>query len=199
MIACGAIAWSVRRIGRIAPRRLLAGETTLESVGKRPRQRVDTVLFCALLGIAFLLGLVAVRLGQEAQRGAFLTAGVLVLTAVMVLVRSDWPPDRDRSRRRRGPGNLFHWQSAHRAIRPPAPLTIGLVAAASFLIAAVSLSKSNPLPTGARSAQRKRRLHFGCPAISRSMPIGIRPMAGPIGIFRRDAALLSHRRRSPCE
>jgi ABC-type lipoprotein release transport system permease subunit len=149
VIACGAIAWSARRIGRIAPRRLLAGETSLESAGKQPRQRFASVLFCALLGVAFLLGLAAVRLGQEAQAGAFFTAGMLVLTAVMVLVRSRLAAGRTGPAVAAGRGNLFRLAIRSAARHPGrSTLTIGLVAAASFLIAAVSAFQTDPSQQG---------------------------------------------------
>jgi hypothetical protein len=92
-----------------------------------------------------VLGLFAARLGEEARAGAFFGAGALVLVAALVLIWTHLVAGRTGPAVAVGNGNLLRL-AVRNAARNPArsTLTVGLVAAASFLIVAVSAFRLDP-------------------------------------------------------
>lgn len=140
-----AIVWSLWRMSKVSIRRLLAGEAG--SGGQLVASRTwlsQTIAWLSLIG-AIGMATVANRLTGEAQAGAFVGSGALVLTALLAFV---W------SRLRSGgagqlikPGGKGVMRLALRnAARNPgrSTLTIGLVAVASFLIIALSAFRLDP-------------------------------------------------------
>ena len=79
VLALAAIWFSVRRLGRVAPRRLLAGSTERGRKGERGTRRSTflflpfSLSFCLLLFLAFAPAaiLLFAKLGEQAQVGAF--------------------------------------------------------------------------------------------------------------------------------
>ncbi len=140
LIACWlTIALTIRRLKRIAVRQLLAGQTedTLQHI--RPRSHKAPWIAAGCVVAALGLFPVAMQLGGEAQAGAFFAAAALFLISALV-----WLGDRLTSvgsRSNRGAPKLsLAWLASRNAARHPtrSTLTIGLVAAASFLIIAIS-------------------------------------------------------------
>ena len=140
-----AIVWTLWRMSRGSVRRLLANQAD-ESAGlatKRPR--TSRIVGWTSLAGAIALGVAAGRLSGEGQAGAFFGSGALVLTALLSL---GW------ARLRSGetgalvvPGSSGVTRLAVRnGARNPgrSTLTIGLVAAAIFLIVAVSAFRLDP-------------------------------------------------------
>lgn len=139
-----AIVWAVWRMGRVSVRQLLANRAMEESQLARRRPIVGLVAGGVSLVLAGVVALFANRLTGEAQAGAFFGSGALVLVALLMLT---W------SRLRSGGGTLVRPGAAgvsglalRNGARHPgrATLTIGLVAAASFLIVAVSAFRLAP-------------------------------------------------------
>ena len=153
-IAVAVIWWTARWIGRVAPRRLMAGDISQESralieAGRIVRPRCAVFASWSLLAAAVLLGLLAIRLDAEAQALAFFGAGSLVLTAAMLLLRSRLISARPGAAVAAGRGNLLRLAVRNAARHPGrSTLTIGLVAVAAFLIAAVSAFRIDPAAQG---------------------------------------------------
>jgi ABC-type antimicrobial peptide transport system permease subunit len=140
-----AIVWTLWRMSRTSVRRLLANQAgeSGQLAARRPwmSRIVGWTSLAAALAIAFAAG----RLSGEAQAGAFFGSGALVLTALLSL---GW------ARLRSGetgalvvPGSAGVTRLAVRnGARNPgrSTLTIGLVAAAIFLIVAVSAFRLDP-------------------------------------------------------
>jgi putative ABC transport system permease protein len=147
LVALLAIVWTMWRSRRVAVVQLLAGQTTEATAGMAGRPRYAGKVAWAMLLFAVVLGLLAVPLGEEMQAGAFFGAGALVLMATLSLV---W------IRLRRGATgaavtagrtqeNLSRIALRNAARNPGrSTLTIALVAAACFLIVAVSAFRLDP-------------------------------------------------------
>lgn len=135
-----AIAWSLRQLAKRDARTLLAGKVEASEVAGRGARRS----MARIAGIASLIGgaalaAAALSLSGEAQAGAFFGSGALVLVGLLTLLWS-----RLRSGETgplvTGGGSALARLALRNAARHPgrSVLTIGLVAAASFLIVAVS-------------------------------------------------------------
>jgi ABC-type antimicrobial peptide transport system permease subunit len=138
------IRWSIRRLARLPVGRLLAGATEAPADGRDrkapsswPRMRE------AIVALAVALCVIGYLLQGEARAGIFFASGAAVLTLLLGEVRYQL--------RKLGGGKLGRSQSSQRTLslvrlsaintaRHPgrSTLTIGLVATATFLIAAVS-------------------------------------------------------------
>ncbi len=149
VLATLAIFWAVRRAGRLAPRQLLAGQASEENpkLGIRPRNANKTAGILLLVAAGLSLG--AMFLGEQARAGAFFGAGALCVGACMGLIWSALRAGRTSSIVSVGGGNLRR-MALRNAARNPArsTLTIGLVAAASFLMIAVSGFRLDPASQG---------------------------------------------------
>jgi ABC-type lipoprotein release transport system permease subunit len=131
------IIWAARVLGRLAPRALLAGETTTSGyvVERRGWPWRWWILGLALLGTvaSVLAGYLADS--QEATAGSFFSAGALALTASLAAV---WIWLRHTARwstPRPSLTGLGVRNAGRHAVR--SLLTVGLLAAATFLIVAV--------------------------------------------------------------
>ena len=98
-----------------------------------------------MLAAAIGLGMVAAALGQEAQAGAFFGSGSLVLAAGLAWVWTRLAAGATGPAVAAGSGNLLRLAVRSAARNPGrSVLCIGLVAAASFLIVAVSAFRVDP-------------------------------------------------------
>jgi ABC-type antimicrobial peptide transport system permease subunit len=172
-LALIAIWFSVWRTSRIAPRRLLAGETSspykvrsakyaVQSAkkevgsktthgGLRSAGNSQFAFFNSQFAILFLLAiappllLLFVPMRDDAKVGAFFGAGSWTLVLLLVLVYRQLRRGATGPAVTTGGGNLLR-MAARNAARNPgrSALAIGLTAAASFLIAAVSVFRVDP-------------------------------------------------------
>jgi putative ABC transport system permease protein len=161
LIAMAAIWFSARRMGRIAPRRLLAGEGSEAKDGKRmteerkgiwrwlPRRHYPVALPFTILLLLLTLGpaavLLVVPLGEEAQAGAFFGAGSLALVSLLTLVYMQLRRGATGPAVSCGRGNLVRLALRNAARNSGrSTLALGLTASACFLIAAVSAFRVDP-------------------------------------------------------
>jgi len=181
------IRWSIRRLTRLPVGRLLAGATEAQADGRKkkassswPRVRE------ALVALAIALCVIGYLLQGESQAGVFFASGATVLTLLLGEVRYQLrklgrtqPSQRSLSLAR---------LSAINTARHPGrgTLTIGLVATATFLIAAISAFR---LETGIEGtggftflATSDQPIHFDL-----NTPAGRREL----GFSDRDERLLS--------
>lgn len=137
---------SVRRLGEIPVRDMLSGKT--ETGGKSKSVKTKWLAWVSRLSFVFALALsvvAATSLGGEAQAGAFMGGGFLMLTSFLTLIWLYF----------KRPAREFKQMSAmHLAVqnasRNPlrSTLTIGLVASATFLIVGVSSFHLAPTAEG---------------------------------------------------
>ncbi|HZZ71490.1 MAG TPA: FtsX-like permease family protein [Pirellulales bacterium] len=149
IVACLTILFALRRLHRVSVRRLLEGQATppRATVGLHSRRRQAIALALAVLAIG--LGLFAGRLSGEAQAGAFFTAGALVLAAALMEVSVVLRGGRHRALVAAGQGALVRLAVRNGGRNPGrSTLTIGLVAAASFLIVAIGAFHLEPPAAG---------------------------------------------------
>ena len=140
-----AIAWAVWRSRRVAARRLLAGQTTDVTAWIAVRPRYAGKLAWAMLLGAVVLGLLAAQLGEQMQAGAFFGAGALVLVTALMVIWSRLRRGTTGAAVTAGHGNLLRMALRSAARNPGrSTLTIALVAAACFLIVAVSAFRVDP-------------------------------------------------------
>ncbi len=143
-VALGAILWAVWRTRGAPARRLLAGQIG-SAAARGTRGRFGRWVGGALLLAALVFGLLAARVGDEMQAGAFFGAGAMVLAASLTLAWSRLRAGTLRSVVAVGRGNLTRMALRSLARNPGrSTLTIGLVAAASFLIVSVSAFRMDP-------------------------------------------------------
>lgn len=142
LISLAVIAFGLRQLRRASVRALLGGQMT--SAGLVTRRRVRGSRAIAIVALTAALAIIAAagRLSGEAQAGAFFGGGALVLVALLTAAWGELrrEPTSDVSRFTLG---RLAWRNAAR--RPGRSVsTIGLVAAAAFLIVALSAFRLNP-------------------------------------------------------
>jgi ABC-type lipoprotein release transport system permease subunit len=147
VIAVLTIAWSLRQMRRASIRRLLSGQVSEDRFARHGRRGWAPIAAIAMLVVAGALLALASRLSGEAQAGAFVGSGALVLGGLLAAV---WHSLRSQ----RHTGSIVSGSStgalARLAVRNGgrAPLrstlTIGLVATATFLIVAISAFRLDP-------------------------------------------------------
>ena len=138
------IGLSLRRTRREPVRSLLAGQLESRDSFTDSKTRfawIPPVLVVVGIGLAFM----AIKLSGEAQAGAFMGSGFLVLVALLMTVYF-WLKKPEDSEVELGLSKLALMSAKRNPLR--STLTIGLVAVASFLIAAVSAFRL--APTGKR-------------------------------------------------
>ncbi len=139
--------WSLRQVKSVSPRWLLKGSLSndTKAAGSKKIRRWWVVL---LFVLALLTAMCGVYLQGEAQAGAFFTSGALVLITCL-MGTTMWlhrmGQDR-RSRSRIGLGTLALRAAARRPTR--SALTTSLMAAACFLIIAISAFRLSPTNAG---------------------------------------------------
>jgi ABC-type lipoprotein release transport system permease subunit len=143
------IVWTLRRLGHISVRRLLARETIEDRWATPGVVRRGRLVTAGLVIAALALGLVAPWLGGAAQAGAFVGSGALVLVAGLTFM---WDRLRAGSTIALVAGGAL--PIARLAVRNGArnpsrsTLSMGLIAAASFLIVALSAFRLDPASEG---------------------------------------------------
>ncbi len=139
------ILWTLRRLGHISVRRLLGRQTGEQRAPARGPSRRGRIAAGAMVIAAAALGLAASGMGGEAQAGAFVGSGALVLSAGLTFI---WNRLRAGSTvSLAGPSSMPIARLAVRnGARNPSrsTLTVGLIAAASFLIVALSAFRLDP-------------------------------------------------------
>ncbi len=150
LVSLLAIYLTARRMARLPARSLLAGQT-MAGASWQPRPAGRWMIAAAvMLLLALGLGIAASRLGAEAQAGAFFGAGVFTLAALLAALWAQLRAGR-LGAIRAGSGAPLLVLALRNAGRNPlrSTLTIGLVAAATFLIVAISAFQLDPSAAGA--------------------------------------------------
>ena len=134
--------WCLRGLLRMAPRRLLSGSATLDTL---PTRRVagGTWWIVVLLVIAVAAAAWAAALTAEAQAGAFFGGGASLLAAGLLILRQGLRSAAVREQ----PGAWTLWQLAWKGLaRYPGRtlMTTGLIASATFLIIAIAAFRLAP-------------------------------------------------------
>ncbi len=162
LLGAATIAWAVRRSAKASPRRLLSGlsfeepESPAPSAGPAKRPRLIRWAIGAFIGAAVTLGLLGwtgLRNEEMAQAGAFFAAGLLMLTAGLLWIRQLCHPTETDVPETAFTGRLVLVRLAIRtASRNPrrTSLTVGLMAAAVFLITATSVFRVQLPASGGR-------------------------------------------------
>lgn len=142
LISLAVIALALRPLRQASVRQLLAGQMSV--LHSLPWKRSSGSRWWSGGWALLALGAVAAatRLSGEAQAGAFLGGGALLLTSLLLVVRGVLRTESNSSAGGWGLRRL----AGRNAGRHPgrSTLTIGLVAAASFLIIALSAFRLNP-------------------------------------------------------
>ncbi len=155
-ISAGTIAWAIRNTSTVTARRLLSGHIEDQSLSadtspKRRKINVAATLFIFGMTLAVLAAIpnLGSSLGSEGQAGAFVGAGFLVLTALLLRIRTLLQKGGNVNSIQRIHMPLS-WLAARNAGRNPgrSTLTIGLMAMASFLIIAMGAFKLAPSESG---------------------------------------------------
>ena len=149
VVAMAAIWLSVRRIARVPPRRLLAGTTLArKSRARRGDDATGGGSKCAgsiVVAAAPTAALLVVPIGEELQAGMFFGAGAVALAALLALVWLRLRAGMTGPAVAVGRGNLARMALRNAARNPGrSTLTIGLVAAAAFLIVSMSAFRLDP-------------------------------------------------------
>jgi len=150
------IAWSLRRACRANVTALLAGNlesqvrqksSSLKNLNLKVGRRISGWSWLAILFLCVAIGLsiLATKLAGEAQAGSFLGAGFLVLTSLLIFVHR-WLRYTVPHPEKLSLSGLALGNAKRNPLR--STLTIGLVAVASFLIAAVSAFRLAPTEQG---------------------------------------------------
>ena len=156
-VSLATIAWSLRQLKRATVRRLMSGEasapTDFARSKRSPWRRLRWswwIGWACLLGAVALVVLLGHQTDSEAQAGVFFSSGGLVLIGALLLVWSRFHTEHRHTVVTVGPGALARLAVRNGARNPlRSTLTIGLMAAASFVIVAVSAFRLSPPATGA--------------------------------------------------
>jgi len=142
-----AIALAVRKIGRIPAQRLLAAggiEAATSSVAPSKRRPIAEIAAVSSLVLAAVIGIVAQQLGEQARAGAFFSAAALGLIGLLLVVNIRLK--RASSSRESSSQFSLRRLAMIGAARNPSQstLTIGLVAATTFLIVSTDAFRKSP-------------------------------------------------------
>jgi ABC-type antimicrobial peptide transport system permease subunit len=148
---------SLRGLRRVAVRQLMAGQASLEGPGtnvpgRRPaargRSRLRLALWILLVAGATGLSALATTLGGEAQAGAFLGSGALILVAMLLAIAARLRgAEGAESQFTSGALSRLALRNAGRSVSRSIT-TIALMASAAFLIVAVSSFRQAPSDRG---------------------------------------------------
>ncbi len=145
LVSLVTILWTLRQLGRVSVRRLLSRQT-LEDRFAAPRAMRKSKIAATLLALAAVgLGLSAGALGGEARAGAFVGSGALVLGAGLLFIWTRLRGDAIAPFATSQSLPIARLAARNGARNPSrSTLSIGLVAAASFLIIALSAFRLDP-------------------------------------------------------
>jgi ABC-type antimicrobial peptide transport system permease subunit len=140
-----AILWTLRRMGRVPARRLLAGQATRDRwLERQPPIWWRRGAWFAI-GLAIGAGFKGAQLQGAAQAAAFFIAGALVLIGSLVLAWSALRAPPVMTVIRSGRFSLIRLAARNGARNPTrSALMLGLVASATFLIVALSAFRLDP-------------------------------------------------------
>ncbi len=139
------VLWTLRRLKRISVRRLLAGQAQEDRFAARGSSRTGLWVAAALLALAAISGGMAPWLSGEAQAGAFVGAGALVLASALTFLANRMRRGAITSNVAAGAMPIARLAARNGARNPSrSVLSIGLIAAASFLIVALSAFRLDP-------------------------------------------------------
>ncbi len=142
------VLWTLQRLKHISVRRLLAGQAQEDRFSAAATPGTKRWIVAGLLAMAVVSGLSAPWLTSEAQAGAFVGAGALVLAAALAYLSDvlSCPSRRQAAAARLSISRL----AARNGARNPgrSVLSVGLIAAASFLIVALSAFRLDPAAIG---------------------------------------------------
>ena len=147
LICVGTIVWSLRSLRRQSVRGMLAGrieESGAATTGK-PKKWLGMAMIGSLV-LAVVLSVLAIGLSGDAQAGSFMGSGFCVLAALLMFVFSRLKNHSDEATGTADLQQLALMSLRRNPLR--STLTIGLVAVASFLIAAVSSFRLTPTDQG---------------------------------------------------
>ena len=140
-----AIVWALWRMSKTSARRLLANQAGDESGLSPRRPRASRIVGWTCLPVALAIALAAQKLSGEAQAGAFFGSGAMVLTALLSLCWARLRSGQTGALVVPGSSGVTRLAIRNGARNPGrSTLTIGLVAAAIFLIVAVSAFRLDP-------------------------------------------------------
>ena len=144
---------SLRGLAHVAVRQLLAGQSgeSSRSVKDRSASKVPLswLIPAGLVAAAVALAVLATRLGGEAQAGAFLSSGALVLVAILIVIsgRLRRAGNQEQASFAGGALATLAVRNAGRSVSRSIA-TIALMASAAFLIVAVSSFRLSPSEEG---------------------------------------------------
>lgn len=147
------VLWTLRRLGRVSVRRLLAHQVNEDRFTPPLTSARRIKASAALLLFAVVLALSGSKFRGEAQAGAFVGSGALVLAALLTLLTVFW-----RRAALAAPLAAQNWPLARLALRNAArnpgrsTLSVALIAIASFLIVALSAFRLNPAGENGRDS-----------------------------------------------
>jgi ABC-type antimicrobial peptide transport system permease subunit len=148
-VSLATIAWTLRGLRRVPLRQLMAGSVEEARLASgRARRWADGTAF-ALLLLSLVLAGAALTQGSEMQALSFFGAGACVLTSALLGLHS-WLKAGGRRESRATRRRSLLWLAGSNLARNPgrSSLTIGLVAAACFLIIAISAFRLAPTAAG---------------------------------------------------
>jgi ABC-type lipoprotein release transport system permease subunit len=166
VLSWATIRWSIRRLTRSTVARLLSGSLDTRAENAKARSRGTAWPIARFVLLLLVVGIVVngFRLQGEIQAAAFFGSGALTLALLLGEIRHQIRADR----RKATAGNALSLLKLSRlnAARNPgrSTLTIGLVAAASFLILAISAFRLETSDAGTGGfdyiATSDRPIHF---------------------------------------
>ncbi len=150
------IQFALRRVIRTSARRLLAGQVEETPSWSAPRRSGRLLLAMAVVAVgAIVLGAVASRLHAEAQAGAFVGSGMLLLCALLMGAWIWLRGGRQSTVKSWSLRKLAGRNAGRNPLR--STITLGLVAVATFLIVAIGAFQQAPTRQGAGRVQLDRR------------------------------------------
>lgn len=157
------IAWALRRTRKQPVHRLISGQLESPETHSSKTRKTSLAIIGILAFTAVCLTATATQLAGEAQAGAFLGAGFLILASLLMSVyRVFKKSDQLHSSGRLNLSRLAIMSFQRNPLR--STLTIGLVAVACFLIAAVSSFRLTPSERGTAGfewvAQSSQPIHY---------------------------------------
>ena len=139
------IVWTLWRLNRVSVRRMLAGQANVGRDPLRRQTRASRIASAGMFVAALLVGLSAVFLEGMAQAGAFVGSGALVLAAGLTFIWSRLGAGSTATLAAGGRFPIARLALRNGARNPSrSTLSIGLIAAASFLIVALSAFRLDP-------------------------------------------------------
>ena len=169
---------ALRQMQKISVLRLLSGQASeVRQIPTQVRQTA-TYVTIALLIVAIGLAIFATWLAGEAQAGAFFGSGALVLAAGLLALRHELRTGRFLAGLGNARGGMVKLALRNIGRNPGrSTLTIGLVAAATFLIVAISAFRLDPTREGAGGfslvAESEQPIYFDLDSTNGRQQLGL--------------------------